>query len=232
LRGDFGAETVFGDAVEQAQRFVAAGASYLHVVDLDAARSASTENREIIRSIVASVDVPVQVGGGVRDEASAIALLAFGVARVVIGTLAVEDPDGARQLAERHPGQVVVGLDHRPDPAHANRRIVAVRGWEESGGVELVEALHRVDEAPFAATVITDISRDGTLEGPDLVGYRWLLEVTGLPIIASGGISGGADLAALADIETNGRRLFGAVIGRALVSGAMSVEEAIASCAR
>ena len=137
LRGQFASETVYGDPLEQAEAFVAAGASRLHVVDLDAAREGGAANRHVVLAIASSCGVPVQAGGGVRDQAAAAALLNGGVARVVVGTLAVEQPEALARLAEQWPGRVLVGLDHRPaaGPDGSVRREVAVRGWVGSGGL-------------------------------------------------------------------------------------------------
>lgn len=231
LRGDFSVETVYGDPVEQALAFVADGASIVHVVDLDAARSGLQSNMPIISEIIRNSSVPVQVGGGIRDASRAAKLLDEGANRVVIGTLAVEDPEGACRLATSYPGQIVVGLDHRSEVVDGRpQRVVAVRGWEDSGASELVETLQRLEGAPFAATVITDISRDGTLSGPDLDGYRYVLSRTNLDVIASGGVGSTEDLRRLRDLEVAGRRLGGVIIGRALLNGTFSVKEAIDAC--
>lgn len=232
LRGDFAAETVFGDPIEFAVELVDQGAPMLHIVDLDAARGSQVTNEGIVREIVDMVGVPVQLGGGIRSRERAAALLDRGIDRVVVGTLAVEDPDAACQLAASFPDQVVIGLDHRTERADGTaRRIVAVRGWVESGGVELETALSRLEGAPFAGTVVTDISRDGTLEGPDLEGYGCVLKTTELDVIASGGVGTLDDLVALAQIEVDERRLAGVIIGRALLSGAFTVQEAVFACA-
>lgn len=233
LRGDFAEETVYGDPVAQAKAYAAAGAELVHVVDLDAARSgtASEENRAAVAAIVASCDVPVQLGGGIRDEAAAEAALSAGIARVVVGTAGVEDPGLVRRLAERHPGRVVAGLDHRRTAD--GRRVVAVRGWLEESGIDLDDALAAVDGAPLAGVVVTDITRDGTLEGPDVAGYEAALAATAAPVVASGGVGTLDDVRRLAGLSSAGRRLAGAVIGRALLSGAFGLAEAIevASCA-
>jgi phosphoribosylformimino-5-aminoimidazole carboxamide ribotide isomerase len=232
LQGDFSAETVYGDPLEVARGFAAAGAELLHVVDLDAARRGEPVNDALIAALTAAVDVPVQVGGGVRSRDRATALFAAGVARVVLGTAAVEDPGFATELATSYPGAVVVGLDHRVvELDGVARRVVAVRGWEESGGVELTAALAALGDAPVAGVVVTDITRDGMMSGPDLFGYRELLGLTALPLIASGGIGSPSDLTALAALESGGRSLVGAIVGRALVSGAMSFAEAVDACA-
>ncbi len=231
LQGDFAQETIYGDPFEQAIAFVDQGASMLHIVDLDAARSGDATNDAIIRKIADRVGVPVQVGGGVRDRERALDLLSGGIARVVIGTLAVEQSGIALDLAEEFPDQIVLGLDHRTEIINeVAYRYVAVRGWERSGGVELFALLQTLEDAPFAGVVVTDISRDGTLLGPDLEGYRDILNRTHLPVIASGGVGTVDDLVQLAQLDVGGHSLVGAIIGRALLSGAFTVAEAVVAC--
>lgn len=231
LKGDFAEETTYGDPVAQALAYEAAGAELLHVVDLDAARTGTAANRDVVEAIAAACTIPVQLGGGIRDEERAESALGAGIERVVLGTAGVEDPALVRRLAEAHPGRIVAGLDHRR--GEDGRRLVAVRGWLEASGVDLADALGALEGAPLAGVVVTDIGRDGTLEGPDLAGYEAALGATGLPVVASGGIGSLEDLARLARLDVAGRRLAGAVIGRALLSGAFGLEDAIeaASCA-
>jgi phosphoribosylformimino-5-aminoimidazole carboxamide ribotide isomerase len=220
-QGDFARETVYGeDPVAQARAFVAAGARWLHVVDLDAARTGTAANREVVAAIAAAVDVPVQAGGGVRDDEAADALLAAGVRRVVVGTAALDDPDWVRRLADRHPGRVAVGLD-------ARGREVAVRGWTEGSGQDLLEVARRFDDAGVAALVVTEIGRDGTLAGPDLDQLAAVLAATRLDVVASGGVGSLDDLRALAGLEVGGRRLAGAIVGRALYEGAFPLSAAV-----
>lgn len=225
LRGDFSAETEFGDPLEVARGYAAAGAEWLHVVDLDAARTGEPANRQLVLAIAAGVDAKVQAGGGVRDEASAAALLDAGVARVVLGTVAVEQPALAEALAERHPGRMALALDDRGEAG------VAVRGWGVASGLAASDLLGRLGGAPLGAVVVTSVARDGTLAGPDLEGLAHVLAATDLPVIASGGVGGAADLRALAALRSGGRMLEGAVVGRALLSGALDIGEALAACA-
>lgn len=232
LQGRFDQETDYGDPLVQAKRLVAEGASSLHVVDLDAARSGEPVNQVLVLDIAAAVEVPVQAGGGIRSIERAEQLLGAGVARVVIGTAGVEDPRFTRELCTRHPGRIVLGLDHR----RANKdgvevRLVAVRGWEAQSSLELTEVLGRYEDLELAGFVITDITVDGTLAGPDMAGYELALSKTALPVIASGGIGSASDLKALAALGRDGARLSGAILGRALYSGALSLKEAIAACA-
>jgi phosphoribosylformimino-5-aminoimidazole carboxamide ribotide isomerase len=220
-RGDYGRETVYGDdPVAQARAFAAAGAPWVHVVDLDAARTGEPVNRDTVAAIAAAVDVPVQAGGGVRDDAAADALLGAGVRRVVVGTAALDAPGWVRRLAARHPGRVAVGLD-------ARGRDLAVRGWVEGSGHDLVDVARRFDDAGVAALVVTEIGRDGTLAGPDLGQLAAVLDATGLDVVASGGVGTLDDLRALAALEVGGRRLAGAIVGRALYEGAFPVSEAV-----
>lgn len=218
-QGDYGRETVYGDdPVAQARSFEAAGATWIHVVDLDAARTGEPVNREVIGAIASAVSVPVQSGGGVRDEAAADALFDAGVARVVVGTAALEDPAFVRRLAARRP--VAVGLD-------ARGRDVAVRGWVEGSGTDLLELAAAFEDAGVAALVVTEISRDGTLEGPDLTGLGEVLAATSIPVIASGGVGTLDDLRALRELQSAGRRLSGVIAGRAIYEGKFSVTDAV-----
>lgn len=225
LQGDYARETVYGgDPVAMAKEFEAAGAPWVHVVDLDAARTGRPENRDVVAAIAAAVSVPVQTGGGVRDEFSAEALLDSGVRRVVIGTAALEQPALVRRLAGRHPGRIVVGLDGRAGEA-------ALRGWTEGSGVTILDAVARFEDAGVAAFVVTDISRDGMLTGPDVAGLAAVVERTTVDVVASGGVGSLDDLRTLAALDIDGRRLAGAIVGKAIYEGVFAVEEAVAACA-
>lgn len=224
-QGDFAAETVYGDdPVGVAVGFAAAGAPWIHVVDLDAARTGDPVNRAVVGAVCAAVGVPVECGGGVRSRDAAAELLDLGVARVVVGTAAVEQPDLVDDLCARHPGRIAVGLD-------ARGRDVAVRGWRTGSGVDLLDLAVRFAASGVAALVVTEIGRDGTMAGPDLDQLGAVLEVTDLPLVASGGVGELADLRALARLERGGRRLAGAIAGRALYEGRFTVEEGIAALA-
>jgi phosphoribosylformimino-5-aminoimidazole carboxamide ribotide isomerase len=224
-QGDFSAETVYSDdPVAVARSFVAAGARWIHVVDLDAARTGDAVNRAVIADLCASVDAWVECGGGVRTEAAAAALVDCGVARVVVGTAAVEHPELVDALCGRFPDRVAVGLD-------ARGREVAVRGWVEGSGHDLLELATRFEASGVAALVVTEIGRDGTMLGPDLDQLRSVLAVTGLPVVASGGVGTLADLEALAGLEEGGRRLAGAIAGRAIYEGRFTVAEGLAAVA-
>lgn len=221
-QGDYDRVTDYGDdPVAQARAFESAGARWIHVVDLDAAREGTPVNRAVIARIAAAVGVPVQTGGGVRDERSAEALFELGVARVVMGTAAIEDPAMVQRLAARLP--VAVGLD-------ARGRDLAVRGWREGSGMDLLEMVRRFDDAGVAALVVTEIGRDGTLGGPDTEGLAEVLDATSVPVVASGGVGTLADLRALAALRAGDRHLSGVIVGRAIYDGAFGVGEALAAC--
>jgi phosphoribosylformimino-5-aminoimidazole carboxamide ribotide isomerase len=232
-QGDFNRQTDYGDPVALAEAFAAGGAPWLHVVDLDAARSGEPVNRGTVLAIAKAVAIPVETGGGIRSQADVTELLEGGLARVILGTAILDDPDLVRLSAARFPGQVAVGLDYRLGPD--GRAEIAVRGWEEGSGRTVVEVLDELSHVELAAVIVTAIERDGTLRGPDLDGLAAVLAATGLPVIASGGVGSAADLSALARIsvavEGRPRRLAGAITGKALVDGRMTVEEAIAACA-
>lgn len=214
-QGDYGKETVYGDdPVAQARAFADAGAPWIHVVDLDAARTGEPTNRHLVAAIADAVDVPVQSGGGVRTEDAAAALVDAGVARVVVGTAALEDPALVRRMAARFP--VAVGLDARGDD-------VAVRGWTEGSGRSPAEVATSFADAGVAALVVTEIARDGTLEGPDLDGLAAILAATDVDVVASGGVGTVEHLRQLAALESGGRRLAGAILGRALYEGTVEL---------
>jgi phosphoribosylformimino-5-aminoimidazole carboxamide ribotide isomerase len=218
-QGDYDRETVYReDPVEQAKAFAAAGAPWIHVVDLDAARTGRPANRSVIAAIASTVPVPLQVGGGVRDEASADLLFEAGVARVVLGTAALEQPALVERLARRAP--VAVGLD-------ARGRSVAVRGWERDSGHDVADVLRRFAHVGVAAVVVTEIGRDGTLEGPDLEGLAEVLGATDVDVIASGGVGSLDDLRALAALDVDGRCLAGAIVGRALYEERFTLADAL-----
>lgn len=224
VQGDFERRTEYGDPVALACRWVDGGAKWVHVVDLDAARSGFRANRRIVEQVVEAVaPVPVQVGGGVRAVHDVEELLASGVARVVMGTAAAREPSFAVAMADRFPQKVAVGIDHR-------RGQVAVGGWADKASLSLAELLERFEDAPLGAVVVTAIERDGMLGGPDLDGLRGVLQATALPVVASGGVGSADDLRSLAALEVDGRRLAGVIVGKALVDGVLETREAIAAC--
>lgn len=220
LQGDYDRQTTYGDdPVATARSFAEAGAPWIHVVDLDAARSGSPVNRPVVAAIAAALAgvARVQTGGGVRSIDDARALADAGVARVVMGSAAVAHPDLVAQASLVVP--VAVGLDHRDGE-------VAVHGWTKGSGVALADALGWFPTA--AAFVITDIARDGMLEGPDVRGLADAAAATSIPVIASGGVSSLADIAALRSVPG----IAGVITGKAVYEGRFTVAEAVAELAR
>ncbi len=212
------------DPAALARRYLAHPVRRLHVVDLDGARSGQPENAEALAEILkAAGRVPVQVGGGLRSLAHVEQRLALGVERVILGTAALRDPGFVREAARLHPGRVAVGLD-------AKQGRVAVEGWLQASELTALELARRFEDAGVAALVYTDIARDGTLSGPDLELTAALAEAVSIPVIASGGVGGEADVRAVARLAPRG--VAGVIVGRALASGALDLARAleIAAC--
>ncbi|MEL6235035.1 MAG: 1-(5-phosphoribosyl)-5-[(5-phosphoribosylamino)methylideneamino]imidazole-4-carboxamide isomerase [Pseudomonadota bacterium] len=210
LRGRMEEATVFNtDPGSQARAFVEAGCRWLHVVDLDGAFAGRPANAQAVMDILSSARVPVQLGGGIRNLETIERWLGLGVARVILGTAAVRDPDLVRAAARAHPGQVAVGID-----ARAGR--VAVEGWAETTALDATDLARRFEDAGVAAIIFTDIDRDGALEGPNLASTVTLAEAVAIPVIASGGVASMADLEALAQ---SGAALDGVISGRAIYDG-------------
>ncbi|HXQ39797.1 MAG TPA: 1-(5-phosphoribosyl)-5-[(5-phosphoribosylamino)methylideneamino]imidazole-4-carboxamide isomerase [Candidatus Udaeobacter sp.] len=218
-RGDMAAATVFNrDPAAQARRFAAAGAQWLHVVDLDGAFAGKSVNRSAVEAILAAVAIPCQLGGGIRDQAAIEGWLAAGVARVVLGTAALKDPELVREACRRHPGRIAVAIDARGGN-------VAVEGWAETSDVTTLDLAARFADAGVAAIVFTDVERDGIMEGANVAATARLTQATAIPVIASGGISGLGDLAAL-----KAAGAAGAIVGRALYDGTLDLGQALAQC--
>jgi phosphoribosylformimino-5-aminoimidazole carboxamide ribotide isomerase len=218
-QGDMQRATVFNaDPADQARRFAAEGFEWLHVVDLNGAFAGHSVNGEAVTAILAAVRIPVQLGGGVRDMAAIEAWLDKGMARVILGTAAVNDPDLVRTAAKKYPGKVAVGIDARGGK-------VAVRGWADVTEMEAIELGKRFEDAGVAAIVYTDIDRDGILKGLNIEATLKLAHAVSIPVIASGG------LASLADIERLLRPdcaiLEGAISGRALYDGRLDGKDAL-----
>jgi phosphoribosylformimino-5-aminoimidazole carboxamide ribotide isomerase len=211
LRGEMDSATVFNqDPADQARRFAEAGFEWLHVVDLNGAFAGEPVNRAAVERILAAVNLPVQLGGGIRSLAAIEAWLEAGVRRVILGTAALKDPDLVREACRLHPDRILVGID-----ARAGR--VAVEGWAEQSEIEASELAERFEDAGVAAIIFTDIDRDGILQGPNLEATAALAEQVSIPLIASGGVSSLDDIAALLQIAPLG--VAGAIIGRALYDG-------------
>lgn len=219
LYGRADAVTVYGDdPAAQAKAFQAAGFQWLHVVDLDGAFSGSGGNGEAVAAILKAVDLPVQLGGGIRDLARIEAWLALGVRRVILGTVAVKDPDLVREACREFPGRIVVGVD-------AKEGYVAVEGWAERSDISTLDLALRFRDAGVAALLYTDVGRDGALTGVDVEGTAALAKASGMPVIASGGVAGMADLEALLAAEEPG--IEGVVVGRALYDGRLDPTAAL-----
>ena len=219
LRGDMDAATVFGsDPAAQARAFQDAGAEWLHLVDLNGAFAGRPVNDGAVRGILSAVDIPAQLGGGIRDMATIDAWLDAGLARVILGTVAVEDPDLVRQAAAAHPGRIAVGID-----ARAGR--VATRGWAEETQIDATDLAGQFEDAGVAAIIYTDIDRDGAMAGPNIAATEALARAVSIPVIASGGVSSMGDLIALRDTKV----IAGAISGRALYDGAIDLAEALAA---
>ncbi len=219
LYGRADAVTVYGeDPAGQARAFQAAGFQWLHVVDLDGAFSGSGGNSEAVAAILKAVDLPVQLGGGIRDLARIEDWLALGVRRVILGTVAVKDPDLVVEACRLFPGRIVVGVD-------AKEGYVAVEGWAEKSSLTTLDLAARFRDAGVAALLYTDVGRDGALTGVDVEGTAKLARQSGLPVIASGGVAGIGDLEALLAAEEPG--IEGVVVGRALYDGRLDPAEAL-----
>jgi phosphoribosylformimino-5-aminoimidazole carboxamide ribotide isomerase len=230
-QGDFDRQVGYGDPLELAASFVEDGATWLHIVDLEAARTGESHELPLLDRIVrATADrAQVQTGGGIRSERIVESRLNRGLARVVMGTAALADPALATRCARRWPGKVAVGLDYVVGEDGVTQAMG--HGWKEGSGRSLAELLALWEEEPFAAVVATSIARDGMLGGPDIDGLRSLLESTAIPVIASGGVGTLPDIALLADLMVEDRGLSGVIVGKALVEGRFSLKEALAACA-
>lgn len=221
LRGDMEAATVFGtDPAAQARAFQEAGAEWLHLVDLNGAFEGKPVNAGAVEAILKSIDIPAQLGGGIRDMATIESWLDRGLTRVILGTVAVEDPDLVHEAAAAFPGRIAVGID-----ARAGR--VATRGWATETDITATDLARRFQDAGVAAIIYTDIDRDGAMGGPNVAATEALARAVSIPVIASGGVSSLADLQALADT----RVIAGAISGRALYDGALDLREALAALA-
>ncbi|HKS19524.1 MAG TPA: 1-(5-phosphoribosyl)-5-[(5-phosphoribosylamino)methylideneamino]imidazole-4-carboxamide isomerase [Bradyrhizobium sp.] len=219
-QGDMARATVFNlDPAAQARAFAAQGFEYLHVVDLDGAFAGKPVNAHAVESMLKAVTMPVQLGGGIRDLKTVEGWLDKGVARVIIGTAAVRDPDLVKGAAKKFPGRVAVGLDARDGK-------VAVEGWAETSQVTALDIARRFEDAGVAAIIFTDIARDGLLKGLNLDATIELAERVSIPVIASGGFASIEDVKAL--LEPGARKLAGAIAGRALYDGRLDAAAALA----
>ena len=221
VHGEMDRATVFSDdPAAQAQVFVDAGCQWLHLVDLNGAFAGTPVNAAPVEAILQRCKVPTQLGGGIRDMATIERWLSLGLARVILGTVAVENPDLVRQAAKAFPGQVAVGLDARDGR-------VATRGWAEETDVMVTDLARSFEDAGISAIIYTDILRDGAMKGPNIAATADLARAVSIPVIASGGVSSLDDLAALRDTGV----ISGAISGRALYDGAIDLREALAALA-
>ena len=216
VQGELAAETAYGNPLEVALEFQAAGAEWLHLVDLDAAFGLG-ENSAQLAEVVGMLDIKVELSGGIRDDDSLARALATGCTRVNLGTAALENPDWTAKVIAQHGDRIAVGLDVRG-------HVLAARGWTKEGG-DLFETIERLERDGCARYVLTDVTKDGTLQGPNLALLKEVCAVTKKPVVASGGISSLADIAAL--IALNGIGVEGAIVGKALYAGAFTLQEAL-----
>lgn len=216
LRGEAGTETGYGDPRDAARDWIAGGATYIHLVDLDAAFGRG-HNRDLLRTIVEESEVRIELSGGIRDDASLKAALESGAARVNLGTAALEDPEWTERVIKEYGDQIAVGLDVRG-------RTLSARGWTKDGG-DLYEVLDRLNEAGCSRYVVTDVAKDGTMEGPNTVLLSDVCARTDAPVIASGGVATLADIEALRALTEIG--VEAAIVGKALYAGAFTLPEAI-----
>ena len=218
LRGEMDRATVFSDdPAAQALEFVNAGCEWLHLVDLNGAFAGEPVNAAPVEAILKACKVPTQLGGGIRDMATIERWLEKGLQRVILGTVAVENPDLVREAAKAFPGHVAVGID-------ARNGMVATKGWAEETNVEVTDLARSFEDAGVAAIIYTDINRDGAMQGPNIEATAALARAVSIPVIASGGVSSLDDLIALRDC---GAGLNGAISGRALYDGALDLTEAL-----
>ncbi len=217
LRGDMNAATVFGtDPGKQARAFQDAGCEWVHLVDLNGAFAGTPVNGDAVQSILANITVPAQLGGGIRDMATIEMWLSRGIARVILGTVAVENPDLVRSAARAFPNQIAVGID-------ARNGFVATKGWAHETQIQVVDLARQFEDDGVAAIIYTDIERDGAMGGPNIDATAALARTVNIPVIASGGVSNMADLIALKSTGV----IAGAISGRALYDGAIDLAAAL-----
>jgi 1-(5-phosphoribosyl)-5-[(5-phosphoribosylamino)methylideneamino] imidazole-4-carboxamide isomerase/N-(5'phosphoribosyl)anthranilate isomerase len=217
VQGELSAQTSYGSPLDAALDFQSSGAEWIHLVDLDAAFGTG-ENGELLAEVVGRLDIKVELSGGIRDDASLRKALATGCTRVNLGTAALENPEWTARVIAEFGDRIAVGLDVR---GHT----LSARGWTEEGG-DLFETISRLERDGCSRYVLTDVTKDGTLQGPNLELLREVCAVTKKPVIASGGISSLADIAALQELRSNG--VEGAIVGKALYAGAFTLQQALA----
>jgi phosphoribosylformimino-5-aminoimidazole carboxamide ribotide isomerase len=218
-QGDYDQSEIFDDnPVAVARQWQEQGATRLHLVDLDGAKSGKPENWQAIEAIVQAVEMPIEVGGGLRDQQRVSELFQMGVRYAILGTAAVDNPELVSELSREFPGQVIVGIDARDGK-------VATRGWLDTSTVDAIELAQQMEQRGAAAVIYTDIQRDGTLKGPNVDALRTMATAVSMPVIASGGVGALRDLLKLLPLEAQG--VTGVIVGRALYTGDLSLKEAI-----
>ena len=223
FKGNFDQETVFSDQpAEVAQQWQAQGAQFLHLVDLDGARAGHSENLATVREILAAVTIPVELGGGIRTLENIDEVLALGVRRVILGSVAVRDPELVAAACAKYGDRIVVGID-------AKDGIVAVDGWGVSGDVDVITLAKRMKQAGVRTIIYTDISRDGTLAGVNVEATAKLARESGVHVVASGGVRDVRDIEALKPYEKDG--IEGVIVGKSIYTGSLSLPEALAIAA-
>ena len=217
IHGDMNRTTIFNDdPAAQARNFVDAGCQWLHLVDLNGAFAGEPINAAPVEAILSACPVPAQLGGGIRDLATIEHWIEKGLARVILGTIAVEKPDLVREAAKEFPGKVAVGLD-------ARNGFIATRGWAEETDIQVIDLARSFEDAGITAIIYTDILRDGAMKGPNITATEALARAVDIPVIASGGVSSMSDLEALKDTGV----IAGAISGRALYDGAINLKNAL-----
>ncbi len=216
VQGELGTETSYGSPLDAALAWQEQGAEWIHLVDLDAAFGKGS-NRELLKEVTAKLDIKVELSGGIRDDESLNNALATGAARINLGTAALEDPDWTAKVIAQHGDKIAIGLDVRG-------RNLAARGWTKEGG-ELIETLQRLDKDNAARYVVTDVTKDGTLQGPNTALLREILDYTKKPVIASGGIAQLSDIAELRQLTKIG--VEGAIVGKALYAQKFTLKDAL-----
>ena len=220
IKGDMGQVTIFNESpADQAQRFVAAGAEWIHVVDLNGAFAGKPVNGQAVEAILAAAAVPIQLGGGIRDMATVESWLSAGVSRIILGTAAVKNPTLVREAARAFPNRIAVGID-------ARNGMVATEGWADTADLDVVTLARRFVDAGVAALIHTDIDRDGALGGPNVAASAALAESVPIPVIVSGGVSSLEDLRAVKAAAASG--LAGVISGRAIYDGRIDLAAGIA----
>jgi phosphoribosylanthranilate isomerase len=216
VQGELGTETSYGSPLDAALAWQEQGAEWIHLVDLDAAFGKGS-NRELLKEVTAKLDIKVELSGGIRDDESLNNALATGAARINLGTAALEDPEWTAKVIAQHEDKIAIGLDVRG-------RNLAARGWTKEGG-ELIETLQRLDKDNAARYVVTDVTKDGTLQGPNTALLREILDYTKKPVIASGGIAQLSDIAELRQLTNIG--VEGAIVGKALYAQKFTLKDAL-----